>query len=50
MLPCLTLSSIRYGSSLSRVIQGTQQRPPQRLVVVANEKGAFGMTRKLPFH
>ena len=41
MHPCLTLSIIRYGLRVSGAIQGKELHPPQHLVVVAIEKGAF---------
>ena len=42
MLPCRTFSIIRYGSRVSRVIQGKEYCPPLHLGVVAIEKEAFG--------
>ena len=42
MLPCLTLSIIRYGSRISGAIQGKEKRPLQHLGVVAIENGSLG--------
>ena len=41
MFPCLTLSIIRYGSTVRGAIQGKEQHPPLHLGVVAIEKGSF---------
>ena len=42
MLPCLSLSIIRYGSRESGAIKGEVYRPSLILGVVAIEKEAFG--------
>ena len=41
MPTCLTLSILRYGSRVSKVIQGKEKYPLLHLGVVAIEKGAF---------
>ena len=42
MPPCLTLSSVRYGSRVKWSNPGKEYHPPLHLGVVAIEKGAFG--------
>ena len=53
MLPCLTLSIIRYRSRVCEAIQGKELSPSLQFDVVAIEKGAYGspstMIGQLPY-
>ena len=43
ILPCLTPNIIKYGSRVSRVIQGKEDSPPLHLGVIGIVEDAFGL-------